>query len=188
MACAAAGEEIKASGRSIPGFHLRDALAEIDARHPGLLLRFGGHAMAAGLSLHRSDIAAFTTAFDAVARERIAPEQLESILLSDGELDATDFSIELARALRAGGPWGQAFPEPLFDGEFDVESWKVVADKHLKFRLRRHGLGGALDGIQFNATLTEKPPQRLRAAYQLELDEWQGALRLQLLLRHIEAA
>jgi len=187
IACAAAGEEIKASGRSIPGFHLRDALAEIDARHPGLLLRFGGHAMAAGLSLRRDDIGAFTAAFDAVARERIAPEQLESILLSDGELDVMDFSIELARALSAGGPWGQAFPEPMFDGEFDVESWKIVADKHLKFRLRRDGLGAALDGIQFNAALTEKPPRRMRAAYQLNLDEWQGTLRLQLLLRHVEA-
>ena len=187
IACAAAGGEIKASGRSIPGFHLRDALAEVDARHPGLLLRFGGHAMAAGLSLHRDDVGAFTAAFDAVARERIAPEQLESILLSDGELDAADFSIELAGALRAGGPWGQAFPEPMFDGEFDVESCKVVADKHRKFRLRRDGLSGVLDGIQFNAALTERPPQRLRAVYQLELDEWQGSLRLQLLLRHVEA-
>ena len=187
IACAAAGEEIKASGRSIAGFHLRDALAEIDARHPGLLLRFGGHAMAAGLSLQRGDIGVFTAEFDAVARERIAPEQLESILLSDGELDAADFSIELARALRAGGPWGQAFPEPMFDGEFEVESWKIVNDKHLKFRLRRSGLAAALDGIQFNAARVEKPPKRLRAAYQLELDEWQGTLRLQLLLRHVEA-
>jgi len=107
--------------------------------------------------------------------------------LSDGELDVMDFSIELARALSAGGPWGQAFPEPMFDGEFDVESWKIVADKHLKFRLRRDGLGAALDGIQFNAALTEKPPRRMRAAYQLNLDEWQGTLRLQLLLRHVEA-
>jgi single-stranded-DNA-specific exonuclease len=187
IACAAAGEEIKASGRSIPGFHLRDALAEIDARHPGLLLRFGGHAMAAGLSLHRADIAAFTTAFDAVARERIAPEQLESILLSDGELSSEEFTIDLARALRAGGPWGQAFPEPLFDGEFEVESWKVVADKHMKFRLRRDGIGASLDAIQFNAALIEKPPRRVRAAYQLDVDEWQGSLRLQLLLRHFEA-
>jgi len=187
IACAVAGEEIKASGRSIAGFHLRDALAEIDARHPGLLLRFGGHAMAAGLSLHRADISAFTAAFDTVARERLAPEQLESVLLSDGELAAADFSLELAAQLRAGGPWGQAFPEALFDGEFAVESWKVVGEKHLKLKLRHDGIAAALDAIQFNAALDEKPPARLRAAYQLELDEWQGLLRLQLLLRHVEA-
>jgi single-stranded-DNA-specific exonuclease len=188
IACAAAGDEIRASGRSIAGFHLRDALAEIDARHPGLLLRFGGHAMAAGLSLHRNDVGRFTAAFDAVARERIAPEQLESILLSDGELAASDFSVELARQLRAGGPWGQAFPEPLFDGDFMVESWKIVGEKHLKFRLRADGITTPLEGILFNAPLDAQPPARLRAAYQLELDEWQGLLRLQLLLRHIEPA
>ena len=188
IACAAAGEEIKVSGRSIAGFHMRDALAEVDARHPGLLLRFGGHAMAAGLSLHPGELAAFTSAFDAVARERIAPEQLESVLLSDGELRGTDFSIELARQLRAGGPWGQAFPEPLFDGSFTVESWKVVGDKHLKLRLRHDDLTTPLEAIQFNAPPGAEPPSRLRAAYQLELDEWQGLLRLQLLLRHIEPA
>jgi len=187
IACAVAGEEIKASGRSISGFHLRDALAEVDARHPGLLQRFGGHAMAAGLSLRRDDVGAFTAAFDAVARERLAPEQLESVLLSDGELAAADFSFELARQLRAGGPWGQAFPEALFDGEFVVDSWKVVGEKHLKLKLRRDGIAAPLDAIAFNAALDQKPPARLRAAYQLELDEWQGMLRLQLLLRHMEA-
>ncbi len=187
VACAVADGEIKASGRSIPGFHLRDALAEIDARHPGLLLRFGGHAMAAGLSLRRDDIDAFTAAFDAIARERIAPEQLESVLLSDGELMPGDFSIELAQALRAGGPWGQAFPEPLFDGEFKVDSWRVVGEKHLRMRLRRDG-GAPVDAVQFNVRTDAAPPPRIRAAYQLALDEWQGALRLQLLLRHIEPA
>lgn len=187
VACAVADGEVKASGRSIPGFHLRDALAEIDARHPGLLLRFGGHAMAAGLSLRRDDIDAFTAAFDAIARERIAPEQLESVLLSDGELMPGDFSIELAQALRAGGPWGQAFPEPLFDGEFAVESWRVVGEKHLRLKLRRDG-GAPVDAVQFNVRVDAAPPPRIRAAYQLALDEWQGALRLQLLLRHIEPA
>jgi single-stranded-DNA-specific exonuclease len=187
FACAPAGDdEIKASGRSIAGFHLRDALAEIDARHPGLLLRFGGHAMAAGLSLRRRDIDAFAAAFDTAARERIAPEQLESVLLSDGELAPGDLSIELARQLRAGGPWGQAFPEPLFDGDFTVDSWKIVGDKHLKLRLRREGLAQPLDAILFNAEPDVKPPARLRAAYQLEIDEWNGMPTLRLLLRHME--
>ena len=188
VACAIAGDEIKASGRSIPGFHLRDALAEIDARHPGLLLRFGGHAMAAGLSLRRDDLGAFIEAFDKVSRERIAPDLLESVLLTDGELMPNDFSVELAQALRAGGPWGQAFPEPMFDGIFTVESSRVVGEKHLRMRLRCNGSAPLLDAVQFNAPVHAVPPRRIRAAYQLELDEWQGALRLQLLLRHIEAA
>jgi single-stranded-DNA-specific exonuclease len=187
IAAAAAGEEIKASGRSIPGFHLRDALAEIDTRHPGLLLRFGGHAMAAGLTLRQQNIETFTAVFDAVAHERIVPEQLESIVLSDGELAAADFSFDLARQLRAGGPWGQAFPEPLFDGEFAIESCKLVGEKHRRFKLRHPGLAAPLEAVMFNAPLDQKPPARVRAAYQLELDEWQGMQRLQLVLRHIEA-
>ncbi|HXD84688.1 MAG TPA: single-stranded-DNA-specific exonuclease RecJ, partial [Rudaea sp.] len=129
IACAPAGEradEVKASGRSIPGFHLRDALAEVDAHHPGLISRFGGHAMAAGLSLNRADLEKFGEAFDAVARAHLQPEMLDAILLTDGELAPTDFSLDLARQLREAGPWGQAFPEPVFDGEFDVESWKVL--------------------------------------------------------------
>jgi single-stranded-DNA-specific exonuclease len=191
IACAPSSEgadEIKASGRSIEGFHLRDALAQIDAAQPGLLARFGGHAMAAGLSMQRADLPAFSLAFDAVARERIAPEQLESVLLSDGELGAADFSFELARQLRAGGPWGQAFPEPLFDGEFAVESWRVVGERHWRLKLRLAGLSTPLDAVLFNAPLDAEPPARVRAAYQFELDEWQGILRLQLLLRHMEQA
>ena len=186
IACALAGDEIKGSGRSIPGFHLRDALAEIDAGHPGLLLRFGGHAAAAGFSLRPGAMAAFTAAFDAVARERIAPEQLASVLLSDGELAPGDLSVEFARQLRAGGPWGQAFPDPLFDGEFTVDSCKVVGDKHLKLRLRRDGLVQPLDAMLFNASTAFAPRARLRAAYQLDLDEWNGMLTLRLLLRHVE--
>ncbi len=190
IACAPAGEgsdEIKASGRSIPGFHLRDALADVDARHPGLLLRFGGHAMAAGLSLRRDDVETLAAAFDVVARERLAPETLDAILLTDGELGAADFSIELARQLRYAGPWGQGFPEPVFDGVFSVASWRVVGEKHYRFKLCSEGSATMVDAIMFNAIEGPSPPARLHAVFNLEVDEWQGAERLQLLLRHWQA-
>ncbi|MGH8040432.1 MAG: DHHA1 domain-containing protein [Rudaea sp.] len=191
IACAPAGkgsEELKASGRSIPGFHLRDALAQIDVRHPGLIARFGGHAMAAGLSLRRSDIDVFAAEFDAVARTRLATEDLEAILLSDGELDPCDFTLEVAQQLRYAGPWGQGFAEPLFDGQFEVDSWRVVGEKHLKFKLRLAGLPVPLEAIRFNGYAGEPPPQRLRAAFALDVNEWNGVQSLQLLIRHVEPA
>jgi len=187
IACAPAGagsDEVRASGRSIAGFHLRDALADVDARHPGMLLRFGGHAMAAGLSLHRDDVEAFAAAFDAVAQERIAPEALDAILLTDGELGGEDFSLDLARQLRYAGPWGQGFPEPMFDGVFAVESWRVVGEKHFRFKLRCDGSAAAIDAIMFNASDGPPPPSSLHAVFNLDVDEWQGAERLQLLLRY----
>jgi single-stranded-DNA-specific exonuclease len=187
IACAPAGEgtdEVKASGRSIPGFHLRDALAEIDARQPGLLLRFGGHAMAAGLSLRRESIEAFTTLFDCVVRERLEAGQLNPELRTDGELGADDFNLDLAQQLRFGGPWGQGFPEPLFDGAFSVDEWKVVGETHLRLVLRANGAGAPVSAMYFNAAELTPPPGRLRAVYQLEADEWNGAARLRVLIRH----
>src|SRR5450432_796272 len=187
IACAPAqdgSDEVKASGRSIAGFHLRDALADVDARHPGMLLRFGGHGMAASLSLHRDDVEAFAAAFDAVAQERIAPEALDAILLTDGELGGEDFSLDLARQLRYAGPWGQGFPEPMFDGVFAVESWRVVGEKHFRFKLRCDGSAAAIDAIMFNASDGPPPPSSLHAVFNLDVDEWQGAERLQLLLRY----
>jgi single-stranded-DNA-specific exonuclease len=190
IACALAGEgshAIKASGRSIPGFHLRDALAEVDARHPGLIQRFGGHAMAAGLSLDRADLEAFSEAFDIIARARLTADMLDAVAFTDGELDAQDFSLDLARQLRFAGPWGQSFPEPEFEGEFAVESWKVVGEKHLKFKLCHAGVGIPLDAIAFNSYSGEAPPTRLHAVFQLDVNEWNGRQSLQLLLRHLRA-
>ncbi len=190
IACAPAGEgseEAKASGRSIGGFHLRDALAEIDARAPGLLRRYGGHAMAAGLSVHRGDIARLGELFDAVARERIAPEQLDAVLFTDGELGGGDFTLDLAQQLRYAGPWGQAFPEPLFDGVFAVADWRVVGETHLRLRLNCEGLSAPLEAMLFGGYTGAPPPPRLRAVYALDVNEWNGSRRLQLLLRHIEA-
>ena len=191
IACAPAGQhgdEIKASGRSISGFHLRDALAEVDARHPGLIQRFGGHAMAAGLSLNRSDLEAFGKAFDEVARSRLTVDMLDSVALTDGELDAQDFSLDLAQQLRYAGPWGQGFPEPEFEGKFSVESWKVVGEKHLKLKLRHPDLAEPLDGIAFGAYSGERPPSRLRAVFALDVNEWNGRQTLQLLIRLMSPA
>ena len=190
IACAPAGEgsdEIRASGRSIAGFHLRDALVEIDARVPGLLLRYGGHAMAAGMTLRCADIERLATEFDAVARAHLAREQLDAILYTDGELDAADVTLDLARQLRYAGPWGQAFAEPLFDGVFAVESWRGVGENHRRLKLRSEDSAQVLEAIQFNVGVGA-PPSRIRAVFQLDVNEWNGAESLRLLIRHLESA
>jgi single-stranded-DNA-specific exonuclease len=166
---------------------VRDALADVDARHPGLILRFGGHAMAAGLTMRREAIPQFAAAFDAVVRERLSADALDPVIWSDGELDAADFNLDLARALQDGGPWGQAFPEPLFDNEFSLVSWRVMGERHRRLELRHAGRAEPLTAILFNAADGMVPPARLRAAYQLVADEWNGRERLRLLLRHVEA-
>lgn len=191
IACAPADPhtgEVKGSGRSIPGFHLRDALAEVDARHPGLITRFGGHAMAAGLSLNCANLETFGAAFDAVARKHLAPEMLDAVIATDGELGASDFTLDLAQQLRYAGPWGQGFAEPAFDGEFALDSWRVVGERHLKLKLRQSDGGELLDAIAFGAYAGEPPPSHLRAVYSLDVNEWNGRLSLQLLIRHLEAA
>lgn len=189
IACAPVGEdrdEVRGSGRSIPSFHLRDALVDVAAKAPGLLQRFGGHAMAAGLSLRRADVPRFAELFDCVARARIAPGALDPILYTDGELSAADFSLDLARQLRFAGPWGQGFPEPLFDNEFTVESWKPMGETHLRLRLHLVDRAPAFDAVMFNAFDGNAPPPRLRAAFQLEVDEWNNSQKMRVLLRHYE--
>jgi len=188
IACAPAGEgdEVKGSGRSIAGFHLRDVLADVDAANPGLLARFGGHAMAAGLSMRRGDIERFAAAFDQAARQRLLPDQLDAVLSTDGELDAADFTLDLARQLRSAGPWGQAFPEPLFDGEFDIAGSRAIGEAHLRLKLRQSGRDALLDAVLFNAERYGPLAARVRAAFQLEIDDWDGSQSLRLLLRHVE--
>ena len=190
IACAPAGEgsdELKASGRSIAGFHLRDALAEVDAREPGLIQRFGGHAMAAGLSLSLARLHDFAAAFDAVARRRLDAALLDPVLHTDGCLDASDYDLELARQLRFAGPWGQAFPEPLFDDEFQLIDWKTMGETHLRLNLRHARCREPLAAGMFGGYQGSPPPARLRAAFQLGIDDWNGRERLRLLIRHIEA-
>lgn len=191
VACASAeadAGELRASARSIPGFHLRDALAEVDARCPDLIARFGGHAMAAGLTLPAENLARFAAEFDAVARRHIDAQALERFLWSDGELAADEFTPQAAQALRYAGPWGQGFAEPLFDNVFAVESWRAVGERHLKLKLRLEQYAGVFDAILFDALDCMPPPARLRAVFQLDLNEWNGRETLQLLLKQIEPA
>ncbi len=181
-------DNLRGSARSIAGFHIRDALAVIDARHPGLIERFGGHAMAAGLSLKTCDYPRFAAAFDAVARELIDAERLQAVLYTDGELPRGAASLALARQLRHAGPWGQAFPEPLFDNLFECASWKVMGERHLRLQLRDPRDGSVHDAVMFNAYHGQSPPTQLRAAYELTINDWQGRETPRLLLRYIEPA
>jgi len=181
--------ELKGSARSVPGLHIRDALDAIAARHPHLLTKFGGHAMAAGLSLAREHLETFTRAFDEEVGRWLTEDDLEGKILSDGELDEQDFNLELAEKLRAGGPWGQGFPEPVFDNEFDVIDQRVVGEKHLKLRLR-HGGRRTIDAIAFNSVADATAPPaltRVRAAYRLDVNEYQGSRNVQLVIEHLES-
>ncbi|TCT23214.1 single-stranded-DNA-specific exonuclease RecJ [Thermomonas haemolytica] len=177
---------LRGSARSIPGFHVRDALALVDARHPGLIARFGGHAMAAGLSLPREAFPAFRDAFVQVAREWLTPELLTEELHSDGALRADELRLSTAVALRDGGHWGQGYPEPLFDGVFDVRDFRVLKERHLKLELELDGL--RCNAIQFNGWDGAAPAARLRLAYRLVPDDWRGGEAVQLVVVHREPA
>lgn len=191
VACApvqAGSEEVRGSARSIRGVHVRDLLAEVDARHPGLIERFGGHAMAAGLSLARAHVARFAAAFDAIVRERTAPELFEPVALSDGELGPHEFTAELAALLRYAGPWGQGFAEPAFDGEFAVAAWRVVAERHLGLSLQLRGRAEPLDAIHFQGWSGQPPPGRVRALYRLVPNDYRGGEAIQLIVEHLQPA
>jgi len=179
--------EIKGSARSVPGLHIRDALDSVAAQHPGLLTKFGGHAMAAGLTLRRADYDAFSAAFDNEVRKHLTETELQRVLLSDGDLSADELQLELAEALRSAGPWGQGFPEPLFDGVFEVVSQRVVGDKHLKLVLCYPGDSRIFDAIAFNFIHKgSQPLQRARIAYRLDVNEYRGQRSLQLMIEHLE--
>jgi single-stranded-DNA-specific exonuclease len=192
IAFAPAGEDdpdhLRGSARSIAGFHIRDALAVVDARHPGLIERFGGHAMAAGLSLPTQHYPRFAEAFDAVAREWLSEEQLQAVLYTDGEMPAGMFTLETARMLRFAGPWGQAFPEPLFENRFECFSWRTMGERHLRLSLRDPRDDAVHDAVMFNAYDGKPPPTMMRAAYELTINDWQGRESPRLLLRYIEPA
>lgn len=189
IAFADAGDGLlKGSARSVPGLHIRDALDAVAARHPGLISKFGGHAMAAGLSLPQEHYGAFAAAFDAEVRRLLCADDLTGRLLSDGQLGAEEFHLELAKALRHAGPWGQHFPEPLFHGVFQIVTQRVVGEKHLKLVVKTECGSQTLDGIAFNVDRELWPNASVRwveLAYKLDVNEYQGRESVQLLVAHL---
>ncbi|MEK1939411.1 MAG: single-stranded-DNA-specific exonuclease RecJ [Pseudomonas sp.] len=191
IAFADAGEGLmKGSARSVPGFHIRDALDAVAATHPGLISKFGGHAMAAGLSLPQENFADFAAAFDAEVRRQLQEDDLTGRLLSDGALAVEEFHLELARALRNAGPWGQHFPEPLFHGVFQLVQQRVVGERHLKVVLKSECGAVQLDGIAFGIDRDVWPNPTVRwveLAYKLDVNEYRGQETVQLMIAHMAA-
>jgi single-stranded-DNA-specific exonuclease len=179
--------ELRGSGRSIPGFHLRDALDLVSKRAPGLIARFGGHAQAAGLTIDEKNLARFGELFEQVAGELLPEAARGRIVETDGELEAAYHSLDVAQLLEAQ-IWGQGFPPPLFCGEFLVESQRVVGERHLKLRIRRGGgrAGPALEAMRFNSL--EPLPAKVRAAYRLGVNEFNGLQRPQITFENVEPA
>ena len=189
IAFAPAGNDlIKGSARSIAGVHIRDVLSDIAAAHPKLLSKFGGHAMAAGLSLAMHDYPAFALVFDDVVRKRLAQVDLEQKVWSDGELSEQELSLEVADLLQQAATWGQGFPEPIFHGEFDVIQARIVGQRHLKLVLRKPGGGLLLDAIAFFIDQPENwlGLRSIVAAYKLDINEYKGNRSVQLLLQYLE--
>ncbi len=189
IAFADAGEGLlKGSARSIPGLHIRDTLDAVAARFPELISKFGGHAMAAGLSLQAVHYEAFAKAFDAEVRRQLTADDLTGRIYSDGCLAAHEFDLQLAQQLRHAGPWGQRFPEPLFHGDFKIVSQRLVGEKHLKLVLQSAQNAPALDAIAFNIDLDVWPNPTIRhaqVAYTLDINEFRGNQSLQLMVSSI---
>ncbi len=181
--------DIKGSARSIKGFHIRDALDALAKKYPELLQKFGGHAMAAGLSIRKRDFAAFSSAFNLLASQQLTEEALADEIRTDGKLGEADMSMSLAQELRRAGPWGQGFPEPLFEGEFVILEQRLVGDKHLKLRLATTDSGQIVDAIAFFIDLEEWPngAKKVKLVYRLEVNEFRGRQSLQLLAVYLQA-
>ncbi|GAB3031644.1 single-stranded-DNA-specific exonuclease RecJ [Bowmanella dokdonensis] len=178
---------VKGSARSIPGLHIRDLLEEINSRYPGIIDKFGGHAMAAGLSLRVDKLPAFETVFAQIAEEWLKDRPLQGEIWSDGMLSETELSLDFAHLLKQAGPWGQGFEEPLFDGEFELLEQRLVGEKHLKMMLRGPG-EKLVDAIAFNVDLKQWPNRQVRQvrmAYRLDINQFRGKISLQLLVEGI---
>lgn len=189
IAFAPAGDGIlKGSGRSITGLHMRDALERIDTLNPGLMMKFGGHAMAAGLSLEEANFERFRDCFASLVGEWLDPSYLEGIIWSDGELSVQEMTLETAEMLRDGGPWGQSFPEPTFDGTFRILQQKLLKDRHLKLMVEPVDGGPLLDGIAFNidpAIWPDSSVREVQLAYRLDINEYRGNRSVQLIIQHL---
>ncbi len=189
IAFAPAGDGLlKGSGRSVAGLHMRDALERLDTLNPGLMLKFGGHAMAAGLSLEQDKFDEFRQRFADLVGEWMDASQLEGVIWSDGELKGNELSLETAELLRDGGPWGQSFPEPTFDGKFRILQQRLVGERHLKLMIEPLHGGPLLDGIAFNIDTTLWPDSSVREvklAYKLDINEYRGNRSVQLLIQHL---
>ncbi|MGF1757804.1 single-stranded-DNA-specific exonuclease RecJ [Photobacterium sagamiensis] len=191
VAFADAGDgEIKGSCRSIPGLHMRDVLDLIDTKNPGMILKFGGHAMAAGLTIPEEKLIAFSEAFDLAVRNELDEDALKGVLLTDGELASHELNLDTAEILRAGGPWGQQFPEPSFEGMFRLLHQKLVGGKHLKMMVEPLSGGSVIDAIAFNIDLKRWPDasvQQIRLVYRLDVNEYRGNRSVQLMIEHMAA-
>jgi single-stranded-DNA-specific exonuclease len=179
---------LRGSARSVAGVHIRDVLDAIAARHPGLVSRFGGHAMAAGLTLERARLDEFARAFDEEVARWTSGRAAETIE-TDGELAVAEIALDTAEALRAGGPWGQAFPEPSFDGLFRIGSARVIGERHVKMWVEPASSGRSFDAVVFNhfegGTPGVLPEANVQLVYRLDVNEYQGERRLQLLVDHL---
>jgi len=189
IAFAPAGDGLlKGSGRSIQGLHMRDALERLDTLYPGMMLKFGGHAMAAGLSLEAARFEEFQQRFGDLVTEWLDPALLQGEVVSDGPLSPVEMTLEVAEMLRDAGPWGQMFPEPLFDGRFRLLQQRIVGERHLKVMVEPVGGGPLLDGIAFNVDTTIWPDNGVREvslAYKLDVNEFRGNRSVQLIIDDI---
>jgi single-stranded-DNA-specific exonuclease len=185
----ASDSTLRGSARSIPGVHIRDVLDAVAAHHPGLITKFGGHAMAAGVSLDLANLDRFACAFDEEVTRWMTHALARDAIETDGELTIEEIALDTANALRSGGPWGQAFPEPCFDGVFAIRSARLVGDRHLKMWVEVPSSGRSFDAIAFNyaggAPPDTLPEGSAQLVYRLDINEYQGERRLQLLVDHV---
>jgi single-stranded-DNA-specific exonuclease len=189
IAFAPAGNElegIKGSARSIPGLHIRDALDAVATRHPGLITKFGGHAMAAGLSLPQESYQTFSLAFNEEVQRQLGEMPLEKVLMTDGELLSSEMDINTATSLRQAGPWGQHFPEPLFEGDFEVVDKRIVGKNHLKMQLSAGAL--PVDAIMFNIQEGDElmARGRVHVVYKLDVNEYRGRKTVQMMIEYMQ--
>lgn len=180
---------LKGSARSIEGLHIRDALERLHSRHPDIILKFGGHAMAAGLSIQEKKFSDFQRLFNEVVEECLDEKDLQGIVWTDGELASQFMNLDTAELLKQSGPWGQAFPEPVFDGEFKLLQQRLVGERHLKMMVEPQNGGPLLDAIAFNVDTRYYPDlslKKVKLAYKLDVNEYRGQRNIQLLVDYIE--